>query len=224
VAGCLMHVKEHEIVGRLDALGLTATILRDAVDEGVAPVLACTKNDPEQLPGILGWGKVTRALRDRLVSQPFNWTRANHRGQPSTVRPGNAVAIVVASGTPETGTGERPATRSTKGPATQAAIADNALTFGAMDEEFKKLDEVVKKAAPSASPAQTWMLLYFIDEEGEEIRAELSLPDHMDEDGYVDSWRERILLAAIPLDRTPVTLSDEDEDEDHYEAPVSRVN
>src|SRR5207244_499199 len=97
--------------------------------------------------------------RDRVVPTPFNWKRANHRGQPSTVKPDDGAAVIVASGSPETGTKEAlPATRSTKGPATKEAIARNWLTFSDYDPDFKRYD-------PPKEPGQTWVLLYFIDEE-----------------------------------------------------------
>jgi hypothetical protein len=216
------YIKEHEVASRMDALGLTATLLRDAVEEGVAQVLSCTANDPEQLPGILGWGKITRALRDRVVGHPLNWQRANHRGQPSTVRPDGSVAIIVASGTEETGNeaGADPATRSTKGPATQDAIARNLLTFSSIAPDFKKYDP----PPPPPSAEQTWVLLYFIDEDASEVRLEVSLPEYMDSDNHVSRWRARIILAPIPLDQPPLPSETEEEEEDgRYEAPVSRA-
>jgi len=44
----------------------------------------------------------------------------------------------------------------------------------------------------------TWVLLFHSD--GKEIRAELSLPNSIGDDGHINGWRERIILGAQPLD------------------------
>lgn len=221
VATAVVHIETRRVAGRLDGLGLTEALLRDAVDEGVVPVLSCTANDPDQLAGILGWGKITRALRDRLVRQPHKWQRARHRGQDSTVKPDGSVAVVVAGGTEATGTasGVAPATRSTKGPATRDAVARNWLTFSAVDPEFEKYDP----PPPPPSAEQTWLLLYYIDHDAGEVRAELSLPESIDSDDHVTRWRERILLESIPLDEPRSVNTETDEDDHRYEVPVTRA-
>jgi hypothetical protein len=54
----------------------------------------------------------------------------------------------------------------------------------------------------------TWLLLFFADEK--ELRAaELSLPVNMDCEGHVSTWRERIILPALPTDPV-LTLPESD--------------
>jgi len=55
---------------------------------------------------------------------------------------------------------------------------------------------------------QTWLLLYYFDETAQEIRAELSLPAEMTDDGYVKKWRERVILPSIPVVRDPMATDD----------------
>jgi hypothetical protein len=211
----VVYVKNHEVIGRLDALRLTDDLLRDSVREGIAHRLACTKNDPDYLLGILGSGKITRALRDRLMRKPHDWKRETYLNQPSTVRPDGKIAIVVAGGTEDTGVeGGQPATRSAKGQATRDAVDRNQMSFSAVDASFRRFD-------PPEPTDETWMLLYYIDEERGEVRAELSLPRFMDEDNYVTDWKERVILSAIPIDRPQVALSaNEEGDEGQYDADV----
>ena len=59
---------------------------------------------------------------------------------------------------------------------------------------FKDFAPAVAKEPDRA----TWVLLFHSD--GKEIRAELSLPDSIGEDGHIDGWRERIILGAQPFD------------------------
>jgi hypothetical protein len=184
-----------DVAGRLDELGLKESVLKDAVKWGCGFVLDCTLNDPAQLPGILGWGKITRALRDSFV--PLGWKVATHRSQALTVSADKSVAILVAGGDTLTGTASEisPTTRSAKGPATKDAIAENQRSFAEVSPEFAELEP---------TNTRTWVLLYCIDEEADEIRVELSFPRYIADNGYVSTWSERVLLSPIPLEgRTP---------------------
>ncbi len=207
-------VEETDVVGRLHGMGMAVQVLRDAVREGVAPVIGCTGHDPAQLPGILGWGKITRALRDRMV--PSGWKARGVRGQALTTSADGSVSVVVAAGDENTGRlGDSPTTRSAKGPATKDAVAWNQRSFAEISADFAK-------AAPDRSTARTWALLYFIDEEEDEVRVELSLPTHIRENGFVAEWHERIILPAVELSTPPSAPHDELEDEHEETVPVHR--
>ena len=56
---------------------------------------------------------------------------------------------------------------------------------------------------------QTWILLYYSDNQSGELRVEMSLPVGMNQEGYVDEWQERIIL---PL-RGEVDVNSEVDDE-----------
>lgn len=186
------------VAGRLDALGIDQPTLVDSVKEGVAFVLACTRHDPLYLPGILGSGKIVRALRDRLI--PRGWVYSNPRNYALTTDPGGSFAIAVAGGDASTGREQTPTTRTEKGPATRDAIYGNLQhQLAEVDPQFPRVDKSLT--------VQTWILLYFIDDHQlNEIRMELSLPSGMDRDGYVTSWRERIVLPAEPFGAVPVSV------------------
>jgi len=192
---------------RLAALGVTEFDLSASVNEGVGYILACTSNDPPSLAGLLGWGKATRGLRDRLI--PKGGKRTNVRRQAATVTP-KGIVIVVAAGDSRTGReGPMPSTRSAKGPATVAAVENNVLQLSLMDANREFAAEIARVQTPT-----TWFLLYYWDEQHHEVRIELSLPDNMDDDGYVDAWVERLLLASLPVNRKPQAESEDESNED----------
>lgn len=203
------------VTTRLDELDLRAEWLRTSVERGVREVLSCTENDPHQLPGILGWGRITRALRDVLIPLK-GYKCGNRNGQASTIRPDRAFAIVVAGGDERTGQPglPDPTTRSTKGLATEQAIDNNTLSlwWDRPEAEWRRFD----RPKPDRPPTQTWLLLYFIDKEAEAVRLELSLPECMNDEDHVGSWTERILLDPIELAINPevVVESDDEADDD----------
>lgn len=115
----------------------------------------------------------------------------------TVVEPGGAFAIAVASGSEHTGRigAEMPRTKRRKGPSTAEAVHTNAQLY--LFAEFAP-------AAAREPEGATWVLLFHSD--GKEIRAELSLPDSIGEDGHIDGWRERIILGAQPLDDESVPV------------------
>lgn len=201
----LVHSDPAQVTGRLDALGVAAELLGNACQYGLFHAFQCTRHDPPMLPGVLAWGKTMRYLRDQLV--PLGWTVSNARNYATVVHPHRGLAITVAAGDANTGLSDAlPSTRHEKGPATRDAVRQNQLTFADVSESFPvpTKDEL---------GSQTWLLLHFADEEREEIRMELSLPQDMTADGYVTTWRERILLPPLPFSPSPEGPRVEDEPE-----------
>src|SRR5882724_11620415 len=45
----------------------------------------------------------------------------------------------------------------------------------------------------------TWILLFHRDQASNEVRCELSCPVKINDDGQIDAWAERIILAPIPF-------------------------
>ena len=193
---------DFDAVARLAELGVAGEVLREAVEAGVQHASDCTAHDPPSLAGIIAWGKATRHLRDRLV--PLGWTRDNARNYATVLSPDGAVAIAVAAANSATGQAEAtPSNRSTKGPATRDAIDWNQTSFADVSESFR--------VCRATSRPQTWLLLYFVDEDNDEVRLELSLPAYIDDDGYVTAWRERVLLLPLSLDSRAPPIRDETE-------------
>ena len=184
-----LHTQPDEVDAALTALGLTRAPLQEAVVAGLLARDACTPNDPPFLPGIYQWGRTVRVLREVLA--PLGWSRSDEGNFCTVVEPGGLFAVAVASGCEHTGRvgRETPTTKRRKGPSTADAVHANAQLY--LFEEFAP-------KLPAAPERATWVLLFHSD--GKEIRAELSLPDSISEDGHINGWRERIILGAQPLD------------------------
>jgi hypothetical protein len=188
-----------ESTSRLHELDVTPDVLRDAVRWGMGYAFECTQYDPASLPGTLAWGRTVRGLRERLV--PQGWKPDNERNYPTVIHQDQMHAIGTASGDAHTGRADRtPATRTEKGPATRKAIAETQRSFWEVAKEFPR--------PRVGAGMQTWLLLYYFDELAQEIRAELSLPAEMDDNGYVRKWRERVILPSIPVEREPMVMDD----------------
>jgi hypothetical protein len=80
-----------------------------------------------------------------------------------------------------------PRTKSLKGLYTEAAILRNNLESDLFPDD---LDADLRRVA-AILEYPTWVLLIYITDD--EYRAELSLPDEM-EDGLIVSWKERIFI------------------------------
>jgi len=204
-----------DVAGRLDALGIDEATLRQSVTEGAGFVLNCTAHDPTYLPGILGSGKIVRALRDHLI--PRGWSYENPRNYALTTHPSGTFTIAVAGGDANTGCEATPTTRAEKGAATRDAIDGNLqLQLANVDPRFPRI------VMPAT--AQTWLLLYYVDNRLGEIRMELSQPRGMDSEGFVTSWHERIMLHSESFGMPPESEKwpRDDEGGDAIDVPVER--
>jgi hypothetical protein len=62
----------------------------------------------------------------------------------------------------------------------------------------KRLAELALTAGDLIGALATWLLLYHVAPD--QIRAELSLANGIDQRGHVSAWIERIILPAVPTD------------------------
>lgn len=178
-----------DVSNRLESLGLIYSGIRDAVLYGETFRDASTENDVQFLIGAIAWGKHMRGMRDWLV--PIGWARLDVRNVPMIVHPSGEFAITVSSGDENTGNPDRsPKSKNAKGSATEDLVANNKqLTF------FYALPMPTPTPNKPMSGRMTWVLL--IARINDEVFLELSLPNDMDEDGRVASWKERIILPTI---------------------------
>jgi hypothetical protein len=179
-----------EVTDALSALGLNFEILRDAILAGETARDACTANDPPNAAGFDAWARTVRSLRERLIA--WAWTRIDADGLPTIISPSGSIAIAVATGDEGTGKAEAsPKTKYPKGPATIAVVTRNRTQL----ELWESNEEQV--TVPNPTP-QTWFLLR--NRMDDTVYAELSLPAAIGDDGRVEEWAERIVLAPISLD------------------------
>lgn len=185
--------EEERAQARLTDLGLTYEIIYDAILAGELARSSCTANDPPATAGILAWARTTRRFREGTA--PLGW-RASEAGQLSTcVDPTGCNAVAVTTGDHNTGNPHvEPKTKYPKGPATAAAIERNKLQLGLFESPPASEE-------PQASNVVTWLLL--LARTDSEIRCEFSLPGHIGIDERIESWTERIILGAVPIEPTP---------------------
>lgn len=201
----VVHYRPADVRVRLAELDLDEETLRTAAILGELARASCTDNDPGNLPGLLGWGRTVRGLRD--LHAPHGWRRNVHGILETMVNAEGTIAVAVITG--DGGVGRRGATPRTKYPrgvGTVAAIAQNQLCF-----PFAKPAQPASPPVPRGRLA-TWVLLVAVEED--EIRLELSLPTELGDDGRVDEWNERILLRSVPRGNPHELQQDEEPDID----------
>lgn len=188
-----IYMKADEVLDRLQDLGLDHATLTNIVRRGQYAHAACTANDPPLYPGFTAWAQMVRASREYLL--PKGWSRSNENNYCLVVDPKGETAIAIATG--DEGTGDshtNPTTRSSKGPRTVDIVVANQnqlvlpLDYPPIPEHTVDQDE----------NRMTWILLVHRGAEG--VRSELSLPLSINDDGYIDAWRERIMLGVLPND------------------------
>lgn len=203
-----VHDQPGDVADRLARLGLTAEEIREAVRLGDEARQSCTDNDPASAPGLLGWIRTVRGVRDVLGAK--GWSKRYEEGIELAISPDGSVAIAVATGDQGTGRSEgSPKTKNPKGPAMVAVMSRSQAWLPTM---------APPKASPPARPRSTWFLL--IARDSRQVRCELSLPSSIGADWRVEEWIERILLEPVPVseeaERSPV------DEEPDIEVDVSR--
>ena len=206
----IIHWTPAAVAARLHELDLTEELLVEVVRYALTFHAECTANDAPSAPGFLLWDKAIRGLRDRLA--PQGWKAVTQQNYPTVVHPDGTFALTVAGGDQLTGDrrGKHPATRNDKGSATQDAVHQNQA--------------VLWPVSPNLTPQakQTWILLLRVDQAHEEVRAELSLPSGIGDDGRISWWVERIILTASPYGLPSLQSSKDDDDDDGEEIEVVR--
>lgn len=191
-------VKPFEVGSELSRLGLSESIITQALLEGEAERDSCTLNDPATAPGYLGWKGTVRSLRDQLI--PRGWERNNDGGYPTVVNHDKTVAIAVSTGDEGIGNPEIfPNTKNPKGSSTRRVVNENQGT----------LFDFLPEGNPDKKPnTMTWILLKRRD--GDTLFAELSLPISITDDGSITGWDTRIIFAPVRFDSEPTLQFNDD--------------
>ena len=202
---------------KLSKLGSTQDILWAAVREGHTLALNMTENDPPASRGIAVWGKVTRRLREKLG--PLGWVRSDQQRYSTTVHRKGNWGIAVSAGNWCTGLEDQtPATSAEKGTSMKSAVGANQAHFSHIDPAWDTFIVETNSGQVNA----TWVLLYYIDKDTYEVRAELSLPIAVS-DGHITQWSQRYILTP-PEDLSdvgpPVFPLEPDFADDEIDIPV----
>ncbi|MDR7328340.1 hypothetical protein [Corynebacterium guangdongense] len=167
----------------LAALGLRQDLLWDSLAEGVRALRNTSDHHPPTAPGYYLWAETIAALRRKLEGTG-EWRIANPKNRPLIINGNTGVSVTAAGGNAATGTESMPNVARRKGQATRERYVPDQLELPlflrpAGGEDYDR-------------SVGDWIFLYHLDPHG--ARAELSLPRAFTVDGYVDSWRTRVLL------------------------------
>lgn len=212
-------VRPLEVATRVRQLGLKVSELRDAIRAGELERHSCTALDPKSAPGWEAWRWTVRRLREILIPRGFTWLDRDNL--PLVVNPKTGVAIAVATGDTATGKADPklwPTTKYPRGPTAHRYIAVNRLLRLPFDWD----NEVAPMPAPIDDELVTWLLLIHSTEKA--VRAELSLPSKVDENGYIVEWEERLILNPVSLDEESDPMTDsrhDDEGDEALDVPVA---
>jgi hypothetical protein len=193
-------VGELNPIHMLSELGVTEAKLLAALGRGETAAASCTPYHPPMAAGFYRFAETMAGLAEELADD--GWTREDFRNFSTVVRPDGRVAIAVASA--NSGAGDltiEVMTRSPKGVTTQRAIALNLLLpFDAAAEASNAASLDSASGFEGQQPRHTWFLLQ--NRRDGMLYGELSLPQAMDERGFVLTWAPRIPLTPLPLDPT----------------------
>ncbi|MFF2044047.1 hypothetical protein ACFVVX_26870 [Kitasatospora sp. NPDC058170] len=187
-------------------MGLSPEYFDRVVRTGERSREQCTKDDPKNARGTQDYLARVRELRFLLRTE-LGWKRYDPKQAPLIVNPDKTIAIGVLLGDARTGLPGNPQPRSQRpaGITKEAAVARNQnlqqlslFTPAAGPDEVHLDDDEYANLA-------TWYLLTRRTEGRKsnivEIRSELSLPDRVGPKGRIDSWRARILLPAVRIEK-----------------------
>jgi hypothetical protein len=174
--------QDYEVASRLDQLGLTASELIGVVHQAVAAKAAFVLNQPLNAAGQLSYIYGTGALRD--VLRPKGWVIDRTGNIEATFDPKTGIKIVFQNADSACDDDRDPKAISDKGPAAVSAVD---LGQHNLFPEYEAEDQAKRKKANAA----LWYFFVFIN--GDDVRAELSFPKHI-EDGQFKGFNERIYI------------------------------
>lgn len=204
----------------LQPLGLTPSVLDEALKWGMHERLNCSPLLPTTLPGVTQWGHTIVGLRRQVMGD--GWTIESHQNLPVTIAPDESFAIVVYTGDKDTGLRHgHPTNKAKKGLKAQQAVLRNTKSGELFPETLQPGQEQAKNVL------KTWVLLYHLDATNPKqpvLRSELSLPSKFDQKlGKILDWEIRIILDTIDLSDDPeIVKTYVDEPEIPLDIPVRR--
>lgn len=183
---------KNEAESEIAKLGISLKFLERAIEEGFRAFSREGEDSPRTAGGYNAWSYILKQLRFDLRTS--KWGDNHHSNGVDEIRSlSRDVSIVVNTGDENTGMAlKTPRPKNQKGTALQTRIETNNLLF-------ERNDITVPEPI---DPYQTWILLFYIDEEEKEIRYELSLPNIYEKNTIV-GWSKRIICEPFDISSEP---------------------
>jgi hypothetical protein len=207
----IVHRGQHA-VARLAQLGLLPDDLVSAVLAAEMERRSGNPLEPSIAAGFRAWATGFRVLAELLVQR--GWIKVESLGLPRILKPDTAVAIAVLSGDIGTGRFEpgeaAPRSKTPRGNQSIFLVHSNEvqLHLPFVEPEHQPLPPEVEQL--------TWWLLIYSDH-NENVRAELSLPVGLGQDGRMSIWEERII---IDLPNFGLMLHDDEDEEPPFDLDI----
>lgn len=193
VTNCVVHAKPLSIRTRLLELDIPLELLIASAQAGFIERMNASPFDPVTKAGTDAWSYPVRVIREGLEGR--GWRLDDPQNLPLVISDERKINVTVSSGDEMTGIEKPrrdPRSKNTKGALLATAIERNIDQIDLFPDALP--ERVVKFGQTLAYP--TWVFLLYITDD--EIRAELSLPNSMDDHDHLNGWAERIVL-SIPL-------------------------
>jgi hypothetical protein len=189
-------VKSH--LFKLDP-NLTLEIFNRVIMQGQGSRDNSSKFDRSNDAGNRAHSGTMRALREQMT--PFGWQPDKRGNIELTSNLEIGLSIVVWAGDKGTGIDENDAqTKNPKGKQTDLFVCQTS----GINSDLFYLPKVKIPANLIGDYHQIWALLYYFDNKNKVVRSELSLPKSRNSDGYVNSWKSRLILSEITLGVYPI--------------------
>ena len=202
--------KPWDVDDHLKALGLNQQLLQETVEKGFHAKQSARPNHPPVTGGSNARNDMICHLRDELC--PLGWKKCDQSLMGKTFNEESGIALLVGSGTLDTGRANgRPTTKSKRGKTAEAYISNN------QQMELWPVNTVTHSVTQT-----TWVLLYCFDDKAE-LRAELSLPVAIGIDGHIDQWDTRLILESIPVNPVDKQVRKEHEASSEIEIEIRKV-
>lgn len=193
---------------RLRELGLSESCFAEAGSRAMSAYRMPTEHYPRSARGYYFWSEFVGTLGMLLAED--GWTSQNLDSHDLKVNGDRTRGIVVTRGDDHTGDrDETPRTNARKGSVTQTAVQQNAVQRLLIPEaQLPPIDLTQRERfMPVIQSLELWLLLYHRDGPTNKIWMELSLPDGLDFQNRVSSWRERIVFDPVPMDQDNIDIT-----------------
>ncbi|MGP3949868.1 hypothetical protein [Streptomyces sp. 7N604] len=178
----------------LSRLGLRSETIKQGLGASNTERSLCSKKHAARIaPGIYAYNGLVTSLSKQLTDE--GWDRVDLAGVlPIMLNPSTRVALGVTSGNAMTGIRsgrQQPSSRYPKGELTRKLVGRN-VSPGQIELLERSAFQVDELPTDELAGYNIWLLLVYFDQQQQEIRHEVSLPERLNVKGYVKDWYARI--------------------------------